>query len=637
MKIQTVVLDFETYWSATHTLSKMNPIAYVMHPDTEIQFVAIKINNESTEVYMGDEIRPALNAIDWSTSIVIGHNMSGFDSMILAWRYGINPLMWACTVAMARPIHAKLDGCSLKSLVTHYDIGIKDNSALLNTKGRYLEEFSDTEIVEMREYNKADVEQCYQLFKILSKLTPKREMKLIDMTIRMLTEPKFEADIELLQTSLTEEIDNKRTMLLKIADMLGGYQEGMTEDELAESARSMLASAARFSELLSSRGVDTPMKQSPSNPAKQVPALAKTDEDFILLQEHDDPIVAMAASARLGVKSTLLETRLGKFIEAAGYCDGRIPAPIRYYGADTTGRWSGELYNLQNLPRIGKVSKPSDALRNSLRAPTGKQIVVADLSGIELRVNMFLWKVPYAMALFQSDPENADLYRYFAANDLYNIEESAVTTEQRQHGKVSHLGLGFGAGGPTFKIVAKRMGNIELTEEQAKETVNKYRSAHPEIVAGWKTCQAAILNMYTGVEAPIDPWGLCSTVQDGIKTPQGMIRYPGLHQETANGKTEWWYGSGRGRARIYGPKMVENIVQHLAREVIADDMLEVLAKTKQRPALTVHDELVYVDKTSRAKTLLDVVQDVMRTPPKWWPELITWSEGDIADTYGAAK
>jgi hypothetical protein len=117
-----------------------------------------------------------------------------------------------------------------------------------------------------------------------------------------------------------------------------------------------------------------------------------------------------------------------------------------------------------------------------------------------------------------------------------------------------------------------------------------------------------------------------------------MIRYPNLRQELKeDGKKEWVYGEGRNKARIYAGKVTENIVQHLARCVIADNALRVLKDTGLYPALTVHDELIYVTPSEIAEDILAQVQTTMRTPPVWWPELITWSEGDIADTYGSAK
>lgn len=635
--MQLVTLDFETFWDTGHTLTTMSPIEYVMHPDTDIISVSIKVNDFPTQVYFGDEIEPALRSIPWDDTMVIGHNMAGFDALILAFRYGITPKQWGCTQAMARPLHAKTCGVSLKALSEHYGLGVKDATALHNTKGKRLKDFSSHEVEAMREYNKEDTELCYRLFNTLLPLTPKREMRLIDLTVRMLTEPAFELDTDLLKYTLIEEQERKKLILLDVATMIGAYKPGLTDDEVAEEARKHLASASKFSEILRALDVPVPMKPSPSNPDKQVPALAKTDQAFIDLQNHKDPMVSAAAQARLGVKSTLLESRIERFMSST--IDGKLPVFLTYYGADTTGRWGGGgQLNQQNLPRVGKEQKPTDALRNSLRAPRGYKVVVADLSGIELRVNHFLWKVPSSMALFQADPEKADLYKDFASK-LYNVERDAVSKDQRQIGKIAHLGLGFGAGPQTFQTVAKLMGGVELTEVEAKDVVVMWREAYSEIAEGWRICHGALNSIYEGTQQYIDPWGMCYTTPEGIKTPQGMIRYPKLHEEynDETGKSEWIYGEGRNRARIYAGKIDENIVQHLAREIIADNMLSIYKDTGYRPTHAVHDELIFVAPDSEAQNLLDAVQSHMRTPPTWWPELVTWSEGDIAQTYGAAK
>jgi DNA polymerase len=263
---------------------------------------------------------------------------------------------------------------------------------------------------------------------------------------------------------------------------------------------------------------------------------------------------------------------------------------------------------------------------------------VADLSGIELRVNMFLWKVPYAMELFASSPDKADLYRYFAAHDLYNITEDEVTKNQRQVGKVAHLGLGFGAGGATFQKVAKLMGGIDLTLDEATDVVNKYRDAHGEIVNGWKQFQNNLTNIRQGISAPIDPWGMCQVEHEAVRLPSGRrIHYPSLVKEIDNGKSEWWYGNGRSRARIYAGKGVENLVQALARDVIAEHAVRFYKDTGLRPSLAVHDELVFAVSEKDAQQHLDHLQGIMRQGVSWWPELVTWSEGDIADCYGEAK
>lgn len=651
--MQAIFLDFESYWDSTHTLSRMSPTEYVMHPETEIQSVSIKIGNEPAYVLFGEEnIREHLQSIDWSDAMAVGHNMSGFDSMILAWRFGVKPKMYGCTAAMARSQHSKvgvsvdgkfLTGVSLKKLAAELGVGKKLDLEATNTKGKKLKDFTADELQRMEAYNKVDTELCYEIFRKLYPTFPKQELLLIDMTTRMLVEPKFILSYSMVDKALEDVRDEKRQSLLDLAKTLGieGYAADALEHgvPIEEQVRTQLASSAKFGDLLKSLGVQVPMKISKTT-GKPTAALAKTDDEFIALQNHENPLVAAAARARLEVKSTILETRLEAFLRAADACDGKIPVPLKYAGADTTGRWSGEQYNMQNLPRIDpKKPKPSDALRMSLKAPTGHKVIVADLSGIELRVNMFLWKVPYAMELFKASPDKADLYKYFAAHELYNITEDEVDKNQRQVGKVAHLGLGFGAGGATFQKVAKLMAGLDMSLEEATRVVNTYREAHGEIANGWRRFQDCLPKIAQGTDEAIDPWGFCITDKNSVRLPSGRsIYYPNLVKERdGNGKTEWWYGSGRTRARIYAGKGVENLVQALARDVIAEHAVLFFKATGLRPALMVHDELVYVVREDKAQDYLDQLQGIMRAGVSWWPELVTWSEGDIASSYGEAK
>ena len=639
MKI--AVVDLETYWAVGHSLTKMSPIKYCMHPDTEIISCAFKFDDEPTVVIFGEqEIVDYCKQVDWSQYWVVGHNLSGFDAMILSWRLNVKPKLWGCTLAMARPIHAKDIGLSLAKLVAHYGLGEKDATALIATKGKRLCDFTEQEVAEMKIYNAADVDQCAGLLRRLIKQTRKDEVMLIDMTIRMLVEPQFEVDLDLLNQTLVEESERRRLAMLEAAKAMDVYDVSQTEEENLKNILKVLSSAAKFATFLCAVGVEVPTKISPTT-GKEIPALAKTDEDFIALQEHENPVVATAAAARLDAKSTILQTRIQAFIDAAeAHPQNKVPIPLKYYGADTTGRWSGWGYNPQNLPRVNPYNpRPSDALRKSLVAPDGHKVVVADLSGIELRVNHFLWQVPSSMDMFQNDPEKADLYKDFASR-LYDVDFDDVTKEQRQVGKVAHLGLGFGAGYKTFQKVAKLMGGVDITEDESQDIVNKWRDSYYEITAGWRTCHQVLPTIMRGATgASVDPWGMVIPTPDGLKTPKGMIRYPDLRIETNedDGRKEFIYGQGRNKARIYAGKIDENIVQHLARCIIADNALTVYRRTGYNPALTVHDELVYVVADNEAERLLEIVQKTMRTSPIWWPELITWSEGDIAQTYGDAK
>lgn len=660
--MQLAFSDLETFWSTEHTLTRMSPVAYCMHPETELISWSIKIGNAPTDVIFGEkEIKRIAAKFDWSDKFIISHNGSAFDHMIHAWRMGIKPRMWGCTLAMARPIHAKTVGLSLAKLVAHYGIGVKQDAVLHQTRGRHLRDFTPAEIAAMAVYNKADTEQCRELFFELAKHYTPAELWHIDCNIRMLVEPEFELDAPLLEAAASVERSNKHRALMDLAKHLRKdwrVDEDLMpldwsdEEAVAEFTRAQMASAPKFSAVLASRGVDVPMKWSKTDKTKRIPAIAKTDEAMEELLEDEDEVVACAARARLSAKSTQLETRIASFL-ATNEIVGKLPVPAHYCGADTTGRDSGFLYNMLNLPRINPDKpKVSDALRNGVRAPEGKVIFVADLSGIELRVNHTLWKVKRTMDMWKAKPD-ADLYRKTAAR-MYHIEEDDVQKPQRQYAKVLELACGFQQGGKTFRQTARIQGGIRLTLAEASEGVQFWRGLYTEISdgkdGGWAQCHDALNYIARGDKVAIDDWGLCTTEKDAIVLPSGRrIRYPDLREEwvddwkevdglmVASKKKAWVYGHGRHYAFIYGGKCTENIVQALARDVIFPNAMEFWKRTKLRPKHKVYDELVYLASPKDAPDLLAELQSIMRTPPTWWPSLVLWSEGDIAQSYGAAK
>lgn len=657
--MRVVTLDFETHYSSEYSLNRMSPLEYVMDDRFQTISCSIKVDNYNTDVFFGEaEVRKAFKSIEKiiGQALLIAHNMSGFDAYVCAYRYKLKPRLWGCTMAMARPIHAKTTGLGLAKLVAHYAnelraMGVspvKDNSILVSTRGKRLEDFTPQELNAMRGYNRDDTDQCHGLFDIFRQYYTPAEMWQIDAIIRMRTEPAFVLDSAMLETAASVERTRKHKALLDLAAMLRKNEDTPAdldwgnEDAVAEYVRGNLASAPKFSALLTGLGVEVPTKPSPTTPDKMVPALAKNDEAFIALQEHDDPLVAAAARARLDVKSTLLETRIQKFLTAGRLTGGMLPVPLRFCGADTTGRDSGEEYNCQNLPAIRGEPKPSHALRHSMRAGKGKKIIVADQSGIELRVNHFLWREPSTMALYQGKAD-ADLYRASGAR-TYGVSPEEVTKIQRQVEKIKNLGLGFGAGAKTFVRVARDMGGLTITLEESEQYVSEWRTDYANIVEGWKTCGRALQWISDGHEYAVDPWELVTTCSEGLRLPSGrLIRYPDLRQEQdgewpdGRPRTSWFYARGRHKARITGPKADENIVQALARDSIFDCAIDYFKLTGLRPALRVHDELVYVVDEGPAEELLETLQGVLRKPPKWWPDLVVWSEGGISDTYGDAK
>lgn len=650
-----VTLDFETYWSTEFSLSKISFIEYIKSPQFETISVALKVGAAATQVYWGEEsIREALQAIDWTTHACIAHNGNEFDFPLLVWRFDCHPAMFIDTLCMARPAHQSEVGGSLKKLSEHYRLPEKDNTILLATKGKRYADFDLDELRDMGDYNRVDTDNTFKLFKILVQSIPafeqedlpeavrrlqwvRTELALSDMTARMICYPQFVADEDLLRTTLVAAQTAKRTQLEALADEMGLLD--------IEDVRAQLASAPKFAALLEGMGVAVPRKISKTT-GKETWALAKSDEGLVALQTHDDERVQMLVAARLGVKSTLLETRLAKMLTCSQMMDGVMPVPLAYHSA-TTGRWGGRVWNPQNLPRVDKkIPKLSDALRTSLRAPPGKLVVVADLSGIELRVNHYLWGVESTEALYAKDPR-ADLYIDFAAA-LYGKDATEVTKAERQLAKVAQLGLGFGAGAKTFRLVAKAMGNIDLSEEEAQRVTTAWRAKYFDIVTGWQHCSILIDKLYAGEFLHPDFQDLIVSASGGrVRLPSGrFLHYPAITKvrvdepETVPQRRANWqyfYGTGRNRSKLYSGLMCENLVQAIARDVVAEQALTIRRELGLAPAHTVHDELVYIVDEDKAEAALADVQAIMRTPPTWLPGIVLWSEGDIAQNYGAAK
>lgn len=405
--MQLLTLDFETTYSKTYSLSKMTTEAYVNDPQFEVVGVAVKINEEPTQWFTGNMMETAqwLAQFDWGNSIVVAHNAL-FDGAILGWRFNIHPKVIVCTLSMARALHAVSVGGSLAAMSEYYGLG-KKGTEVHDALGKRRLDFSQAEIEAYGGYCVNDVELTYKLFQAMLPSVNKAELKLIDITIRMYTNPMFKLDREVLDLHLIDVREQKDKLLEEC---------GIVKEDLM--------SNNKLAVVLESLGVEVPMKL--NSKGVQAFAFAKTDEGFKALSEHDDPRVQAIVAARLGTKSTLEETRTERFIAIAERPNRKsfLPVPLLYYGA-RTGRWAAtDKINLQNLPRKSK-------LKSAIVAPEGHVIIGADLSAIELRMGL-----AFAGQLDKMNMLGAgvDLYKDFAAN-IYNITSNEVNDSQRFMGK----------------------------------------------------------------------------------------------------------------------------------------------------------------------------------------------------------
>ncbi len=309
-----VTIDFETYYDKDYSLSKMTTEQYVRSNLFEVIGVGIKVNNYPTDWYSGSDPAKFLKSLDYSDKAILCHN-TAFDGAILSWHFGIKPKLWLDTLSMARPLHQMTVGGSLKALATYYGLGQKGEE-VLNALGKRKSAFTPDEMARYGEYCKNDVELTYQLFKKLSKGFPTSELMVIDQTIRMYTEPTIELDRQLLEQHLEEVKARKRTLITDMG-LTGISDEAITKT---------LMSNQIFAKYLVNLGVEPPTKVS-ARTGKETFAFGKTDKAFTDLLEHPNEKVQVAVAARLGVKSTLEETRTENLIGVSER--GRLPIMLR--------------------------------------------------------------------------------------------------------------------------------------------------------------------------------------------------------------------------------------------------------------------------------------------------------------------
>ena len=646
-----LTIDFETRWdSKDYTLSKMTTEEYIR--DARFKAFGACIheygNDKVTQWYRDDELHRILSTYDWTQTAVLAHNAQ-FDVSILAWKYDTHPAFIFDTLSMARALRGVEVGNSLAKLASDFNLPPKGR-AVHSTDGA-VELRKDVEI-ELAEYCKHDVYLCEQIFNRLITGYPAKELRLIDMTLKMYTRPMLVLDEAMLLKALEEERTSRETLLQKL--------------NIEETA---LASNPQFASILKTLGVVPPTKVSKTT-GKETLALAKNDALFQALLNGEREDVALLCEARLRVKSTTERTRAQRFLDISQR--GSLPVPLSYYGAKS-GRWSaskGSAINMQNLKR-------GSFLRKAIMAPEGTQLVVGDLSQIEPRVLAWLCDYEDMLTIFRS---GSDAYAAFGAQ-MFNIPGLSKEShpDLRQSAKSALLGCGYGLGWASFasqllvgflgappvryeKAFAKKLGvtsemvekfldwednlvkmseiphncsELELTIHcvTAKRIIDIYRATAYQVVSFWEMCNDLLeVALYGGAECKHK----CLTFRKGeIELPNGMkLLYPDLRKvKDDKGRSQYVYGPDA--TKIYAGKITNNVTQALARIVMTDGMLRV---QKRYPVVgTVHDELICVVPDEEAKEALPWVLAQMTAEPSYMRGIPLDADGGYNRRYGEAK
>ncbi len=654
-----LAIDFETAWcrKSGYSLSVMTTEEYIRDERFKAWGVCIHEygTDKITNWYKHEELPRIFATYDWSKTAIVAQNAL-FDATILSWVYDVHPCFIFDTLSMARARRGVEIGNSLALLAKAF--GLPDKGGDLALSEGYFDRLPAEIEHKLAEYCKHDVWLCEQVFERLIEGYPAKELRLIDMTVKMYTEAALVLDGPMLVDALHEEKENREELLarLKITD-------------------AVLASNDQFAEALRTLGVEPPTKK--KKPTVKTPkpvgvnfAFAKTDAMFQAMLHGENEDVRHLCEARLKVKSTTERTRAQRFLDISKR--GPLPVPLSYFGAGT-GRWTaskGSAINMQNLKR-------GSFLRKAIMAPEGHMIVVGDLSQIEPRVLAWLSDYDSLLDIFRS---GQDAYAMFGAQ-MFNIPGMTKDSHpiERQSAKSALLGAGYGLGWASFaaqllvgflgakpvryeKDFAKALGvtsdsaqkflewddNVRKLEEiphtcsmrelvihclAAKAIIDKYRATAEPVVALWQLFGTLIqYSLYEGNEYTHK----CVTFKKGeIVLPSGMsLLYPDLKPgKDEKGRLQWTYG--RDETKLYPGKVTNNVTQGVARCVMTDGMLR--TAKKYFVAGTVHDEEITVVPEEGANDAKTWVLAQMTVEPKYMPGIPLAAEGGVHRRYGLAK
>ncbi len=664
------------------TLASMTTEEYVRDPEFKVHGVGLKLGDRPAKyLWRPGDIERAFDRLPWDELTVLCHH-SHFDMAIMNWHYGIRPHFLLDTLSMGNAL-CPGDRVSLGKLAPRF---------LKREKGKELVFFRNKwELTEedqqvMGGYCENDCELTYALFEVMMGegaiscgMTggfPEQELRIIDNTIRLFTEPVFEVNTPILVTEYHKELKDKRALMKRIG-----------------ADKKQLSSNPQFADMLRDLGVEPPMKLSPAALKKGIEletyAFAKGDEAFKLLLEHQDERVRWLVEARMGVKSTLMETRSKRFYQIGKR--GTLPIYLKYYAAHTGRYGGGDKINPQNMKR-------GSALRKSLVAPKGHKCVVVDKSQIEARMLVYWAGQEDMVDVFRrgEDPYNV------MAGTIYGcvVDRKNVPADKNAGmvGKASILGCGYQMGWSKFQEslrigflgmpsmvfdeVYRSQLNVSVeafcaqrsykpgfgtlrdealavkpmnVDEYAhlmhcavtKAIVDRYRKTNNKVVELWKEMGKHLQDISNGVEVSCGPRPLVTTCKQGLRMPNGMVlQYDELRKDP---KGRWTYYGDKIkhlRTDIYDGKIVENVVQGLCRIDMADNIITIQSKLDLLPldpgeisriATHTHDEIVSIVPDRYAQLVLDMMGEVMDTAPWWCPDIPLASEGDFADSYGECK
>lgn len=331
-----VVIDFESYYDKDWSLKKVTTEKYIRGDSWECIGVSIKVGDVETKFYRGETGIPIIAALVkyLPNSPFVSHNNS-FDMGVLGLRYNIHPNFMVDTAIMAQlcGLDRVAGGTSLAKVTDYLEkLGVVNKvkgDTVYNMVGVHRDDMTEAQWVEYGAYCVLDTDLCYSLYKYMIEKVPTMELIMADITTKMWTKPVVDLDAPLLKNYAVQLYIDRENALSRVSSSLGFDNN--------KEFLSALRSSKKFVEQLRRLNVDVPMKWSEKT-QQMIPAVSKTDLEFLALLDHEDELVRSLVETKLGAMSSMEQTRTATFLDISQR--GLMPIPLRY-GAAHTGRYGG--------------------------------------------------------------------------------------------------------------------------------------------------------------------------------------------------------------------------------------------------------------------------------------------------------
>ena len=619
-----LTLDAECYFDKDFSLSKMSTYEYVADPRFAVLGWASKFNDRPAE--FGELPMQGV----WPDTTIVLFN-APFDALVLTKHYGVRPAYIIDVLDLARHIEPRWRN-TLAALCERHNLPAKGDTKLFAGMHHY--DFSPTEWRGLVEYATNDANRTYDLLGLLlPKLSnPKFELDLARFTRDMFLAPVLHFDMDRAETLKTD-------MLAEIGNAI--KRTGDTEKAI----RGKKSFETLIREAL---GAESP----PMKPGKlgSLLAIAKTDEGYKYLLHHDNSRVRALMEARIAAYAWPKRVKRVQRIRTMFQCAGDLlPVPLNYAGCHT-GRWSGrDKTNFQNFTARGH--ELANRVRTLIEAPAGHLLIISDFCQIEARVlNWLADQHDIVQAFADGRPVYCEFASRLTGHQIRKPRKTDTETvakwfgDYRQMGKIGELGSGFGMGPDRCVKQARDTYGIILEPAMGKRIIDLYRRTHAQVVLFWKKVEQAfrLATQYPNRVHALEHDLLFSredstTVIQLPSTRQlryagarvtGTARYPQL--EMPNPKaTKQWAGNA---LSLWDGLLVENIVQAVARDILAETILKV-EKLGLRVAMTVHDDFSVVVREDEAEAYKIQIEKIARTPPTWATGLPVDVESKISKQY----